>query len=671
MPKSVIFEPQIIAGNKIMQYFRGHNYWVLLAAQMQSGKSVTYLYVACDALRTGMISNVIIFSGNSEIELKVQLQNDLKNFIKKKYRRYLKNAEGIRKKEYKNIRKFLTDKIRIIWGAELNKFDEQVNNTLFIWDESHSAQNKGMRPAKFLKLQNIDASGNSDNLYNKHNYFLSVSATPFSEVSDAVHEHQFKAIVRLEVNDGYFGVGEMLLNENIHGFDNWREKLEEALNNHVNNSKKYVIIRGKNDDICEEIQEIALEAGWEVKIYNSEQKDIENLNTLRHCPLENTVVIIKGMGRMGKVVPKKHILFVMETAKNSNSDTILQSLLGRMCGWHKYRDIIVYLHNNILKRGDLERYIRFSNNETIIPRKSTNLKTKTQTKNATLNPIIPIRISLSDRNIDDSLDLTNVMINKHATFESIIAASRNKRWTNNNNPEQTDEILEKLRTFNEKQFELRNAQCKTYSEVPKKIHNMWQNCIPDSLGSSCGIALDGSEIKLYWFKKSIPEYGIKAGDIYLDTKTKAQNDEYRKTKELEENVPKSTKKEVFTEFVQQEESGSLVLSNGSYTIPLPLETSDDVYTMQNALEEIIKISIHNHTEHISMPRKIVSNPIDKSTWKGILVSNEVLTALSVGGSIYCRMATQFSVKLKVLKSRGKQRAEHLNAGLIRIAEIRW
>ena len=48
--------------------------WVTLLAQMQSGKTEAYLLVACEMYRRGRVDGIAIFSGNSETDLKQQLE---------------------------------------------------------------------------------------------------------------------------------------------------------------------------------------------------------------------------------------------------------------------------------------------------------------------------------------------------------------------------------------------------------------------------------------------------------------------------------------------------------------------------------------------------------------------------------------------------------------------
>ena len=59
-------DQQISAGIEIIQSFaNGTSRWVLLFAQMQSGKTDTFLLVACEMLRQNMIQNISIFSGKN------------------------------------------------------------------------------------------------------------------------------------------------------------------------------------------------------------------------------------------------------------------------------------------------------------------------------------------------------------------------------------------------------------------------------------------------------------------------------------------------------------------------------------------------------------------------------------------------------------------------------
>ena len=101
---------------------------------------------------------------------------------------------------------------------------------------------------------------------------------------------------------------------------------------------------------------------------------------------------------MGKNLEKRHILFVMETSKNSHTDTVLQSLLGRVCGYSTGSDQIpVYLHKKIIKSGEIERYIialediEQTGEFKMLPRKAHNIVPCEVIKSK--HPIIPFQVN--------------------------------------------------------------------------------------------------------------------------------------------------------------------------------------------------------------------------------------------------------------------------------------
>ena len=81
----------------------------------------------------------------------------------------------------------------------------------------------------------------------------------------------------------------------------------------------------------------------------------ESLEFLKTKPQKQTVVHICGKARMGQVLDKTHIGMVYEQSENPNTDTILQGLLGRMCGYDKPQDIEIYISK--LKQEKNETYV--------------------------------------------------------------------------------------------------------------------------------------------------------------------------------------------------------------------------------------------------------------------------------------------------------------------------
>ena len=154
---------------------------------------------------------------------------------------------------------------------------------------------------------------------------LSVSATPFSEVID-VREESKKMVIFQKPNNNYFG---MIENELIQTFDEYSTKMEELVRElSASPIPKIGIIRlredGKGENkltilkrICDNYKVSMIKMPW-IKFW-----------TTRLKPLKSHVIIIKGKLKIGKTIKdKRHVLFCMETAKKSNSDTLLQGLMN-------------------------------------------------------------------------------------------------------------------------------------------------------------------------------------------------------------------------------------------------------------------------------------------------------------------------------------------------------
>jgi hypothetical protein len=631
--------------------------WVVLFAQMQSGKTSTYLYVACESLRKGIVRQVIIFSGNSEKELKLQVMSDCESFVE---RYAIENSIDIH--TYNRIRK----SIKVLWGADLTNIRSAETDTLFIWDESHSAQSTGMRPDKFLKANGIHGNGVLNNV---NNYFLSVSATPFSEISDIIHESQFKAVIKLSVGPEYFSLQNMMENGNIRTYTDFGTTLMNAFIEHSESRGKYAIVRVRNDTIGETVRRLASRYGWATKVYNSNVKEIGSMSEMETAPLQNTVIIIKGMCRMGKVVPKRHVAFCMETSNKPNTDVVLQGLLGRMMGWNANRDVVVYLNENIFNENELNKYVRLYNGDVVIPRKATNMKQNRVVHSASeLYPIIPVCITPQNRIVDGSRDDLGLGRNNHrqrrnnnsqAIIESVKAAFADERVENFNDRQEFLEIRENVLNFDIEMFEVRHVRTQpTYRDVRSNIEESIRTRTPKKLGTSCGIKSDGTEIKIYTFAD---------GNWYIDARISTCNDAYKNYLKFLMDIPETTKKEVFC---RKEETGEEVFNNGGYNVSLPIESSTNVDAMLTGLRDLITLS-NQATNLIQMPRKVTSNKDDTGMWQGICVTSDVLNALMRRGVIFETLKREYNVILKVSKSRGRQNVLLTESGLTRLTEISW
>ena len=318
-----IYENQKTAGEELLKLlFDQREPHVLLLAQMQMGKSGTYWYTLLEALKTKKVKQVFLISGNREKELRAQVQKDRRDYTQL-------YAKSLRKQ------------ITVLWGSDLTKFDSVIpEDSLIVWDEAHYAQSLANAPFKFFQQSCLEGllNGTATQEAEKRNIrLLTVSATPFSELLSKIDQPSHK-VVRLQPSESYFGVKYYLENDRVKPSfeinENTVEEMTELLSMY-SDRQAYMIVRLMNTrDRLQLLVEQCERLDINYEIINSNERTIE-VEDLKRKPKEATVVIISGMLRMGKVMPKEHISMVFEekTPKNTkHSDTGLQGLMGRVCG---------------------------------------------------------------------------------------------------------------------------------------------------------------------------------------------------------------------------------------------------------------------------------------------------------------------------------------------------
>ena len=678
---------QIRAGNDIFNKLCQTIQWVILVAQMQSGKTGTFLFVAAEMFREKVVKQVIIMCGNSEKELKEQLVKDMKEF-KPKYRNYLREVLNISEVERDNIIDGLDEVIHFKFGSELDaKHDEttEITDTLFIWEESHFGSGKSNRPNKFLERMGIYADGTRSCLENKNNYVLSVSATPYAEISDLHHEKQQKEIIRLMPGDGYRGVGYYLQNNNIIGFKPkmWSSILKTILcEKYAGVLNKYVIVRCNGDNNIEIGKKIAIENGWMYKIFDAENvlhalktKDnsmMTSMNDLKDAPEQNTVIFIRGMCRMGKVVPKQHIVCVMETSPMPKTDTLLQSLLGRMCGYHNF-DIDIYVSENILIKTtgngttELEKFVTLMENEdediTTIPNKAAHLvcgSTREQ-----LYDLLPVIVS--GFIIEDRADPDYSEFKKERVINTVKASINSDNGVHLNGPNHTAELKRQLADPNT-EIDVRRLEHSsgrenyTYKGVAEKFNGILDGREEKSAVRSmegCGL---GSKLIIWAITSNkYRQLGFPIGTLIVQAASKTpENGETTK-------IPKTTGKEAFT---SKREDSTESVSNGVCALKLDKESATSIEIMKKGLTEIIQLSLVPR-DSVTMDRCVSSVCNSDGTWQGILVNEAVYKSLQKGGSIYTHLNSTFGVKVKTIGKSGPCSKDCKASGLKRLCKIEW
>jgi hypothetical protein len=654
------------AKQAIEEYKQGKYNWIILLAQMQSGKTDTFLLIACELLRLGLVNFIIIFSGNAETELCDQISNTVRDADSDYWEKY-ENFIGDRHVS-KDIRQKLNSKddrrLLIVWGTQKTHYSGPTQNSLFIWEEAHFAQNKDQGPAKFLSKLEISADGTQHFLEEKSNFVLTVSATPFSEVSDREHLSQNKGLVKMEPGEDYIGVEYLLQNNRVRPWKTIEEGLDMACSL-PRTTKKWAIIRVIDRNV-ELVESIMKSKGWKCEKYDSsislsERKSGKCVDSgykawndmaSGKAPDMDTVIIIKGMCRMGKNIKKSHLLFVFETSKAPASDTILQGLLGRVCGYG-YNDVVVYLSAKVVNSGELESYVRLWNNPGvyIIPRKANNL---TEKKVKETMPIIPIVIK-RDRNISRTNNEKDI---KADVFDALF--NHRERIRNKNTNTHLEEVIGKYAELYGKNggihaFYLDSKKKTRGSDKAEALSSAFTNGLPREFGSGCGHSSNGLQVNI-WINKNIEGYDTEV--FYVTSVVAVDEDEH-----LSFRIPKTTRREVFAHCL---EDGTSIECNGGMPKLLSPATAKDWGAMCDELSDFVEVS-----RDTAYYKGVISLGTDENGEpKGIIVTPQVLKELEKGGKIY-KFIEQMGAELTVKKSRGRVPKSIQGEGFIKLTAINW
>ena len=659
---------------------------VVLFAQMQSGKTNAFLFLAGEMLRLEKVENVVIFSGNRETELKDQLSElEISRFYERVYRRHLEKLNVDISYEFID---HIVSKINVVWGTELMKKLETVatKNTLYIEEESHFAQSVGQMPHKFIKSIGLSLNGDSSSLIERNNYVCSVSATPFSEMSDVVHLNQNKKIVFMQPGESYRGVSWYKEHDKIVGFDKWQEKLQEiiarkchspawlavmnelrtsAIASPVAETPKWAIIRVRGEAQVDEVKAMCASSNWSAVRYDQGNKgELKSLKDLATPPEVNTIVIIKELCRMGTVVPKQHISFVMETSTNPRTDTVLQGLLGRMCGYPGgsfgycvSNDINIYISQQVLSHGDIDTYISLCQSmEMIVPSRATNVigeHNKGRRDLSQVESIIPIY--MRELSFPDAHPIT--------CLPDVIIALRSQQCENGNSSNVTRRLIDFLDNAKELRVLTRDLSKKTFKTMIPKIKRLMDENIPfNALNSGSGIPTNALTI---CYSKSNDD--IRQG-FYLFCFIPRLAEEVAVANPLKKMIPKTNGREIFG---YTTETGTFNKSNGTCGVSLRPETATDISEMSDSIRECIRMSLEPSSALIHS-RSISSNfSVEEGGWNGIYISENVYKALIPDGTIYNDIKREFSIKIKIAKVRGRQTKKYPIGCSVRIAQISW
>lgn len=657
-------EQQIQAAQDARIEFSTHGSWALLLAQMQSGKTDAYLLLACLMIRRRIVENVVIFSGNTEIELKDQIVKAVSS-VRRKLDRYLRDPEhGIEDEDDRDLflDEFLERRVKVVWGSQLTKYDGPTTNTLFIWDESHAAQSQRQRPDKFLQSVGISADGNEATLREKGNYVLSVSATSFSELSDNIRFAQGKPVIKMEPGMGYTSVKSIFSSSQLVPYKHRELAILEGFGLAAGTGKKWYAVVRASEKYSAVIETAAASQRWRCVHYDSvhefEQtaRGRRTWENMRNEPEENTVILIRGKCRMGKALEKEHVLFVMETSKSSKTDTILQGLLGRVCGYSNGSDRVkVFLPERIVRSGEIQRYIKLWEQPgvQIMPRKAQNLD---KDRVIDYKPYTPIQIHVDRRYFPTNGRRDIIAAVRHALTVD------NSLLVNKNSAEVFEEIARNFAREDAKHkvyhLAVENA---THNERPLiEIAAAFEVGQARDFGAGFGAEHTDSATRQtnIIVSENIP--GFNPDVIYIIghiNKTAAEMRQYA--------IPTTTGREIFAHTQEDEQTAE---GNGGMVIRLSNATAVNEDIMRAELGQMIDTS----AQLPGCSRTVAScwDDLDRE-YKGILVSQEIFDSLKTGGAIFEQALTEQGVRLKITKSRGRVPQDLAARGFVRLASISW
>lgn len=551
--------------------------YVILLAQMQSGKTGTYLYASLMMLYKGLVDNIIIVCGVSDINLRKQCNDDTRCAILSFCFGMISGTECLRFIEE------CESKIKVLFSQDIKSGEYIPDRTLIVWEESHYAQSKNNKPFKWFGENNIEKafSGDFENIMSRDIKILSVSATPLSEIIDNERTLQSKigekSVVFLKPASSYRGLGSFIEEECVRTSFELTEKNKGKLLEFMfifQNTPKYLIFRTTKSIVLENI---ARELNYEVVEFNMDSEFDLNDKYLSKSPEKTTVIIVKGKCRLGCVIHKKNIGMVFESSKDSKADATFQGLWGRICGTSSPSDnfaetktpLVFVTKDNIVRA---KKYSDAFQNETtpIIDHASNVKKCKKNNKNKSnpsdyKYPSTPIKLVHEQFNIANDKDLKWM----------IDIPSGDSFW-NGNSPIQVNELKELIK--NNDSVSKRNMENKSYEGRFEKMLNSLVNKSRD-FHFYAPTEKDTNRLIMMVYKE----------DYYFMWWTKNQCEEIISI-EHEKSLPMTTGLEAFS---VHDETNDEVFCNGGQTYHLPQETSINCDLMKS---EIIKCIIRSKEE---------------------------------------------------------------------------
>ena len=688
------------AGNEIIDKFTREQPFTVLLAQMQSGKTGTYLFTALEMVRLGIVKNVYIICGSSDTSLRAQTKGDLDEALKSF------QEETMEARDMEGALRLHRATIGVYFSQDLGKLDEIPGETLIIHDESHMAQSKNNIPFKrFYQKNHLDKAlmGDFTELKKKNCYILGVSATPFSEIvsnkkvqTDDWTSEESAFLDGLDLNpknfyfmkpgSGYIGVCE-LLDAGCIKFESENIKASECA--HVASvlrkgspkyHQKYVVVR----TLCAEkdsgmMRTIASSTGCEyVSVFGGEG----SLEFMKVQPLKATLVHICGKFRMGQVVPKTYVAMVYEQSANPNADTILQGLLGRMCGYRgkgAHTDVDIYVsmtaeelickYSNAWKGGIMDELSTVTRAMNLggVKRKNGGIIKEDGYGNQWIMTV-PVKFSFED------LDEEGVSFRKITPEHLLVLLQRNKPELIADNPDK-EEILKLLQDCAKVTPENQPSASYLHHNGKRPSWDEDSGNLDHAISSSKRLNIShytskdiknlNQPVKVRFSPISVYGSGKCEGQCYLMGYVPYNPDFHGLiSEELAQVDPKCN---YIPSMPQMEDGSELDDVNGGQIIKFSVDTADDPESLEKELEQAILRTIEDYPTYIEGATRAIHSLFDNKTrlYEGIRLDKEIYTEETIQ-SIKDSLDRKYSISLVFKKSRGRQPKDQ-----IKYASISW
>ncbi len=646
---------------------------------MQSGKTGTALYYAFRMFALGSCEKIFVISGNRDTALHKQwMDNVIKHFTgfmeentEDSPSMHFQLLQRIYELKDMNILKMvLAEKIKVCFGQHLEKVkSDDLSNSVIIWDESHYGQTKDQSLFNFFSRVGIYKAikGRNQSLESANIHILSVSATPAAELSSVFYDKdpQDKTIFQLDAGNGYKGIREFhsqnLIKKSIPILKDNESKVKDMLSKYIG-QKKYMIIRAQNTrnvNTEQILTDICRDLGIQFKVYDAAHQEM--LDDLDNEPTGFTVVQIKGMLRMGKELNKAHICAVAETSQSINTDTCLQGLPGRCCGYHN-KNIDIYVPKCFLQVG-VPEYINFLEHGTGLSKCMMIQGKRTIVRNEDGRfPIVPIHM----RGLDLQIPANKTEARDHAP-DVMRSLLENSSLDGKNDPVQMAEVREFIQacldddtllndhlstyliTGSNWETQYYDVQKKHKNNVPRKHNNS------KTIGI-CYVACDINRSGDHPQEDAVLDL-YKKGDIWVFAYTDTKDPEYQFGPAFFEPNPKT----IFMDQSDREfpcgTTGQIATMSDEVTVN-PKKFSEELHEMiANSLREGGPRYARSITSNGVNPRLLISKEHYKKADDFSEKDNSYL-------DIITEMQEKFGIKIQSKRVKGKD-------GYWAVKEITW